>query len=132
MSQIAKAINKVVLNYENMDGYIEPFCGMCEVYRNFIKLQPNYEQYIANDNDVMIPKHIRDVFEYMDVVFYDKYYVHFSKLDNFIIYCDPHHCDKKFWTWCQEMSKNNLVFVKSQQCPIKHHVLIKQKLFIIG
>lgn len=64
-------------------------------------------------------------------------YTQFSKLKNFIIYCDPPYKDDKssyyfdeehnrlsfdhisFWEWCLKMSKNNIIFVSEYKCPIK-------------
>ena len=61
----------------------------------------------------------------------------FSKLKNFVIYCDPPYKDDKssyyfdeennrlsfdhivFWKWCLKMSKNNIIFVSEYKCPIK-------------
>lgn len=49
--QIAEIIFKI---YENIDieiqGYIEPFCGMCGVYKHVVNLLPKSLKYIASDN----------------------------------------------------------------------------------
>ena len=57
-------------------------------------------------------------------------YTQFSKLKNFIIYCDPPYenssqrytdvdgfSSQDFWNWCRKMSKNNIIFVSSYDAP---------------
>jgi DNA adenine methylase len=61
-------------------------------------------------------------------------YTRYSKLENYIIYCDPPYSKQahyytesgehvtpfdheEFWEWCREMSKNNLVFVSEYKAP---------------
>ncbi len=51
--QIAEIINDIVTeNNIEIKGYIEPFCGMCGVYRHIVNLLPksNSIKYIASDN----------------------------------------------------------------------------------
>ena len=66
-------------------------------------------------------------------------YDQFSKLKNFIIYCDPPYKDDKssyyfdeehnrlsfdhvsFWKWCLKMSKNNIIFVSEYKCPYQFY-----------
>lgn len=76
-------------------------------------------------------------------------YDQFSHLRDFIIYCDPpyekqsvyydedHKLRKfnhqKFWDWCREMSKNNLVLVSEYNAPkdwIKIYQKKEEKLYI--
>jgi site-specific DNA-adenine methylase len=70
-----------------------------------------------------------------DVVFIQGKYTQFSRLKNYIIYCDPPYTDNsksyyfdeehtrlsfdhiEFWEWCLKMSKNNIVFVSEYTCP---------------
>jgi len=80
-------------------------------------------------------------------------YDQFSKLKNFIIYCDPpysgaytpeglykdnkssYYFDEEnnrlsfdhleFWKWCLKMSKNNIIFVSEYKCPIKDNRIKK-------
>lgn len=47
---IAEIIAKIVKDNDNIQGYIEPFCGMCGVYRHIVKLLPKSLKYIASDN----------------------------------------------------------------------------------
>lgn len=55
-------------------------------------------------------------------------YTQFSKLRNYLIYCDPPYANtesrftekfesKKFWSWCQSMAKKNIVFVSEYSVP---------------
>jgi site-specific DNA-adenine methylase len=61
-------------------------------------------------------------------------YTQYSKLKNFIIYCDPpyqvqaHYYDEKrkhlsfdhdkFWDWCIYMAEDNIVFVSEYKAPV--------------
>ena len=78
-----------------------------------------------------------------DVKFKKKDYNYFSSLKNFVIYCDPPYCDtycrynnnnfdsKKFWDWCKDMSKDNIVFISEYQKPrnIKGSVIYSNSSF---
>ena len=73
--------------------------------------------------------------ELKDVIFSQGKYTQFSRLKNYIIYCDPPYTDNSksyyfdeeynrltfnhidFWEWCLKMSKNNIVFVSEYTCP---------------
>ena len=55
-------------------------------------------------------------------------YNNFSRLNNYVIYCDPPYSDtenryakkfdsEKFWDWCRKMSTNNIVFVSEYKAP---------------
>ena len=73
--------------------------------------------------------------ELKDVVFTQGRYTQFSRLKNYIIYCDPPYTDNsksyyfdeehtrltfdhiEFWEWCLKMAKNNIVFVSEYTCP---------------
>jgi len=83
---------------------------------------------------------------------YDRY----SKLKNYIIYCDPPYQDteqrfyvgnqykdrlqfdsKKFWNWCRMMSKNNIIFVSEYKAPKDFKLVWKdsknnEKLFMLA
>lgn len=47
--QIAEIINEIYNSVEGIKGYIEPFCGMCGVYRHVVNLLPKTLKYIASD-----------------------------------------------------------------------------------
>lgn len=73
--------------------------------------------------------------ELKDVAFTQGRYTQFSRLKNYIIYCDPPYTDNsksyyfdeehtrltfdhiEFWEWCLKMSKHNIVFVSEYTCP---------------
>lgn len=55
-------------------------------------------------------------------------YAQYSKLKNYVIYCDPPYTNsfnkyrnefdfKEFWDWCRDMSENNIVFVSGYSAP---------------
>ncbi len=49
--KIADIIDQIYDEYsDNIQGYIEPFCGMCGVYRHIIKTLPKSLKYTASDN----------------------------------------------------------------------------------
>jgi DNA adenine methylase len=49
--KIAEIISKIYENTnDTINGYIEPFCGMCGVYRHVVDLMPKSLKYIASDN----------------------------------------------------------------------------------
>jgi site-specific DNA-adenine methylase len=83
-------------------------------------------------------KNVTDIAKLLkNVKFKNGSYTQFSKLKNFVIYCDPPYKDDKssyyfdeennrlsfdhivFWKWCLKMSKNNIIFVSEYKCPIK-------------
>ena len=200
-NHISKEIVKYLSSNKDIEikGYVEPFCGMCGVYR-YMKKYTNYDKYIASDIDIKIttfwkslqdgwippdnidedlyntlkltkdektPLHtfighmcafggqyfgtytsnyniqhsknkcIKDVETLKDVEFENKDYTEFEHLKNFVIYCDPPYSrnhkfkypfdNDKFWSWCKEMSKNNIVLVSEQSCPIEHEILLETK-----
>lgn len=45
---LSEIIAKIAKDNDNK-GYIEPFCGMCGVYRHIVKLLPKSLKYIASD-----------------------------------------------------------------------------------
>lgn len=47
--KIAEIIFKIYENTDTINGYIEPFCGMCGVYRHVVDLMPKSLKYIASD-----------------------------------------------------------------------------------
>jgi DNA adenine methylase len=92
----------------------------------------------------------------IDVKFSSGNYERYSKLKNYIIYCDPPYQDteqrfyvgneykdrlqfdsKKFWNWCRMMSKNNIVFISEYKAPKDFKLVWKddknnEKLFMIA
>jgi site-specific DNA-adenine methylase len=177
-------------------GYIEPFCGMCGVYRHIINLLPKNLKYIASDQHdslILMWKALQDGWippkdcsikkyeklkyskpspekgyfgfgasfggiyfcghktkynrncDYRDsistigknmkhVKFTNSDYSKHSSLKNFIIYCDPPYekqsiyyddtsftkltfDSEKFWNWCRNMSKNNIVIISEYTAP---------------
>jgi site-specific DNA-adenine methylase len=183
-------------------GYIEPFCGMCGVYRHVVNLLPKKLKYIASDQHdslILMWKALQEGWtppKSCDAIKFDKlkhsepspekayigfgtsfggiYYsghktkyntsicdnsskikiyasdmkhVKFFKRDftyykpdkynKYIIYCDPpyeqtdnsHYYDdkthkhlsfdnNKFWIWCRQMSKENIVIVSEFSAPL--------------
>ena len=62
------------------------------------------------------------------VSFSAKPYTQYTNLKNYVIYCDPPYSNReqcykgsfdseKFYEWCREMSKNNIVFVSEYKAP---------------
>jgi DNA adenine methylase len=47
--QIADIINELYTRTSGIKGYIEPFCGMCGVYRHVVNILPKSLKYIASD-----------------------------------------------------------------------------------
>jgi DNA adenine methylase len=187
---------------DSIVGYIEPFCGMCGVYRHVVNLLPKNLKYIASDKheslilmwkalqdgwkppkDCSIEKYnrlkktpipsaergyigftfsyggqffisnhrrtyganhidksriISDLAKEMKhVKFYNRDYTHYTpdKYKGYVIYCDPPYQGNmsryysediklqkfdsdKFWQWCREMSKFNLVIISEYTAPI--------------
>ena len=87
-----------------------------------------------------------------NVLFSGKPYTQYSKLKNYIIYCDPpyedteqryydekgkrlHFDSTKFWQWCLRMAVDNIVFVSSYKKPTKDFDLVsrigKEKLYLV-
>ena len=81
-------------------------------------------------------ENVREIAEELkDVVFSQGSYTQFSRLKNYVIYCDPPYTDNsksyyfdeehtrltfdhvEFWKWCLKMAKNNIVFVSEYTCP---------------
>jgi DNA adenine methylase len=199
--EIARVI-KDIYNKQPPDsivGYIEPFCGMCGVYRHIVNLLPKNLKYIASDQHdslILMWKALQDgwmppkdcsvkryeklkyskpspekayfgfgasfggiyfrghatlhngiICDYRNsistiakqmklVKFMNSDYSKYSNLKNFIIYCDPpyyiqnnnHYYDdtsfqkltfdsEKFWDWCRNMSKNNIVIISEYTSP---------------
>jgi DNA adenine methylase len=63
-----------------------------------------------------------------NVSFSAKPYTEYSKLKNYVIYCDPPYNNReqwykgcfdseKFYEWCREMSENNIVFASDYNAP---------------
>lgn len=202
--KIAEIINTIYNHFQNnISGYIEPFCGMCGVYRHVVQLLPKTLNYIASDNhkslilmwkalqngwippkDCSIKRYnelkqicepspergyigftfgyggqffcgphrrvygikhcdnsnnIHNIAQTMNhVKFINKdysYYTLSGGVKNNIIYCDPPYSDKKiskyyndnltlqsfdsdkFWEWCRQMSKYNLVLITEYSAP---------------
>ena len=75
-----------------------------------------------------------------DVKFKSGNYKQFSKLKNYVIYCDPPYsqttCNYKtksnfdseeFWKWCIKMSQHNIVFVSEYKAPKGIKAIFKTK-----
>jgi site-specific DNA-adenine methylase len=96
-------------------------------YRGIYGNKGEYKKASENVSDIAT--------ELKDVVFSQGKYTQFSRLKNYIIYCDPPYTDNsksyyfdeehtrlsfdhiEFWEWCLKMSKNNIVFVSEYTCP---------------
>lgn len=96
-----------------------------------------YRRSYSNDNDSRFIKSAEKILEIgeklKNVKFKHGSYEQFSKLKNYIIYCDPpyqkdsrYYDEKgsllkfdydKFWNWCKTMAKNNMVFVSEYKVP---------------
>jgi DNA adenine methylase len=105
-------------------------------------------------------KNVKDIGkELEEVEFSFGDYNQYSNLKNYVIYCDPPYNNysqyygckfnsDKFYNWCREMSKNNIVFVSEYSVPddfteiwgkstkvsgnkIKNHIKRTEKLFLI-
>lgn len=201
---ISDIINKLYDDHKiHIKGYVEPFSGMCGVYRHVIKSLPTSLKYIASDNHQSLilmwqalqqgwkpPKtcsvakynklkfnggipsaergyigftcgfggqffcgnhrstygvkfidnseNISQIAKTMShVKFHNRDYTYYTpeKYKNYIFYCDPPYANKensryynddiklqtfdseKFWEWCREMSKYNLVIVSEYTAP---------------
>ena len=200
---IADVINKMYNEYsDNIQGYIEPFCGMCGVYRHIVNLLPKNIKFIASDNhkslilmwqalqkgwkppiNCSVSKYNKlkstntpsaergyigftfgyggqffcgphrstygmqftDNSENISKIAHDMKHVKFYNRDysyytpdtckHNIIYCDPPYSGKgiskyyddnlnlqsfdsnKFWQWCRDMSKYNLVIISEYNAP---------------
>ncbi len=198
-------IIKIIYDKQSPDsivGYIEPFCGMCGVYRHIVNLLPRKLKYIASDQHdslILMWKALQDGWtppkdcsikkygklkqsepspekayigfgasfggiyysghktkydtsicdnslriktyasDMKHVKFLKRDYNHYTleKYNKYIIYCDPpyehtdsnHYYDdnktrkllsfdnKKFWAWCRNMSKNNIVIISEFSAP---------------
>ena len=113
-------------------GYLGHVCSYRGTYFDTFfphkasKLESNYK------NVIRLGKKLKKV------KFYNKSYDYFSKLKNFIIYCDPPYKStnqryyegyrvgrghklkfdsEAFWKWCKKMAKNNCVFVSEYTAP---------------
>lgn len=199
IAQVIKDIYDKQLS-DNIIGYIEPFCGMCGVYRHIVNLLPRKLKYIASDqHDSLIlmwkalqngwtpPKscsiakfdklkhsepspekayigfgtsfggiyycgHVckynGQMYDFSSkiktyasdmkhVKFFKREYGYYTpeKCKKYIIYCDPpyqnttnfYRDDKtfqklsfdniKFWNWCRQMSKENIVIISEFSAP---------------
>jgi site-specific DNA-adenine methylase len=92
-------------------------------------------------------KSIRDDLSESSIKFTNGSYTQFSKLKNYVIYCDPPYAKNNvyysedrqrirfnstaFWEWCNEMAKDNLVFVSEYSIPsfitAKRYIVRKTK-----
>lgn len=93
----------------------------------------------ASKNIVEISKTLKDV------KFSKSIYERFSRLKGYVIYCDPPYDNesnshynvngknsnnfnsKKFWDWCKEMSKHNIVFVSNYTSPKGTQLIFNNK-----
>ena len=99
--------------------------------RYFKGYAPKYGKSIdstsSSKNVVNISKKLKDVkFDYGN-------YKQYSKLKNYIIYCDPPYMNtdnyyhskegkdefdqNEFWEWCRKMSEHNIIFVSGYKAP---------------
>jgi DNA adenine methylase len=73
-----------------------------------------------------------------DVNFRYGSYTQYSNLKGYVIYCDPPYTSstqfyknsfdtKKFWEWCNMMSKNNIIFISEYNAPKKRVKKIFEK-----
>jgi site-specific DNA-adenine methylase len=108
-------------------GFIGHFYGFSGQY-----FQPFKKRGVATLRNTI--KKIEKISEQLEnVSFSSGSYTQYSKLKNFVIYCDPpyqvqaHYYDEdrkhlsfdhdKFWMWCRNMAKNNIVFVSEYKVP---------------
>ena len=84
-------------------------------------------------------KRVNDIADELnDVKFSKGNYKQFSKLKQFVIYCDPPYVNTEccygresafdndeFWDWVQEMAKSNIVFVSNYNAPKGTEVVFK-------
>jgi site-specific DNA-adenine methylase len=122
------------LKYNNKYSALKGFVGHVYTYRGvfFDGYFPHTQSKIKHnsDNVVKIAKKLKQVH------FTDGNYEQFSKLKNYILYCDPpyqgtekrYYSGKqyknklqfnhiKFWQWCKKMAKTNIVFVSEYKKP---------------
>lgn len=86
-----------------------------ERFRNY------YEE--AKNNILVQAKDLKEI------SFYDCDYTYWNNIENSLIYCDPPYQGTKqyanatqfdydkFWQWCRDMSKNNIVIISEQNAP---------------
>lgn len=139
------------LKYDGKYSAIKGFVGHVYTYRGifFDGYFPHKISKIKHnsENVATIASNLKNV------AFHPGTYDQYSNLKNYIIYCDPPYSDteqryytgkeyknrlefnhKKFWDWCKQMSKDNIVFVSEYKAP-KNTVKIwskgKEKLYLL-
>jgi DNA adenine methylase len=116
------------LRYNDKDSAEKGFIGHQFSFGGiyFGSFAPNYgkskNQKKASDTVIKIGENLESVsFSYGN-------YEQFSKLKNYVIYCDPPYTGtaqkynetfntEDFWDWCIKMSKNNIIFVSEYGAP---------------
>ena len=87
---------------------------------------PNYGK--SSDSSPAVKRVTNIAKKVSNVSFSAKPYTEYSKLKNYVIYCDPPYNNReqwykgcfdsdKFYEWCREMSENNIVFVSEYNAP---------------